>query len=348
MSYEAEAASQVAGIYTEGLKVAAEIILKLGETVIGVTVPGIAHQIAKAWRQEDKQGKLRIENLMKRSQEKGIALQVFGTNIKTAEQLQAVEADLKKFKLSYSRVKNEFVVCEDQASILNHILQQHGLNLVEADNSVTEEKSPDINDPKLYDDEQEFTNADDFLDNVFEEKEKTSQVDQVKKDLFDDEELQINADDFLSSVFDEKEKTSQVELAKADLFDNEVEQQNVDVFLDDVFDYFQSLSTDQNEHAVAENLQNELYNGKSEDMTERLESHVVGNITVAAAINKAAEGKDVPRKGTENVDHSVPKSKKSNIIPLNNDKADNLKTTKAAEKTAVPMKKVSKSYEMTR
>lgn len=183
MSIESDAASQITGIYTQGIQAGAQVAIRIGGETFRLAGEGIKRFldfIAKVFRQEDKNGKLLLCNMLKRSAKEGRPLSIFRIN--SEEEYKTLAKELKSYGVTYSKARGrdcwDILIYADDAPRINQIIEKNGLNSVQKVTDNTAEKvdvkeenfSDKYNEqdiPIKDDDIIEYKNADELTESYF-------------------------------------------------------------------------------------------------------------------------------------------------------------------------------------
>ncbi len=148
MSIESDAASHVAGVYTQGIALGAQVAIKVGEGTIKLTgkaLKELIEFIAKSIRQDGKNGRLLLTNMLTRSAKEGKTLSMI--RITSEEDFNKLAAELKSHGVTFAKARGkdcfDVLVFEEDAPRINIIIEKLKLNSVE---KITEVKAEQAND----------------------------------------------------------------------------------------------------------------------------------------------------------------------------------------------------------
>lgn len=146
MSIESDAASQVVGIYTQGLTLGAQVAIKVGEATFklsGEALKELVKFFAGVIRQNGKEGRLLLTNMLTRAANEGKTISIIRINSK--EDFDKLAPELKSHGVTFAKARGkncyDVMFFEEDAPRINIILEKLGLNTVE---KVTEAKAEPV------------------------------------------------------------------------------------------------------------------------------------------------------------------------------------------------------------
>lgn len=148
MSIESDAASQVVGIYTQGIALGAQVAIKVGESAFKLTgqaLKELIRFIVSVIRQEGKDGRLLLTNMLTRAANEEKTLSIIRIN--SPEDFDKLADELNSHGVSFAKARGkdcyDILFFEEDSTRMNIILEKLGLNRVE---KVTDAKAEQIND----------------------------------------------------------------------------------------------------------------------------------------------------------------------------------------------------------
>lgn len=146
MSIESDAAAQITSVYTKSLYLGAEVAVKVGGQVLklaGKAVQELLNFIAKSIRQEGKNGRLLLINMLKRASKDGKTLSMIRIN--DTKRFDELTKELKSHGIMFSKARGkncyDILFFADDAPRMNMIFEKLGINSVE---KITDTKAEQI------------------------------------------------------------------------------------------------------------------------------------------------------------------------------------------------------------